>query len=328
MHIYINHCRKVGAWVDSSVLSKSGKTGFLHEIKKNRYIYLLAIPGILYFLIFNYLPMFGIIIAFKEYQIDKGIIGSQWNGLKNFVFFFTSGHAWRVTRNTILLNMMFIATITFCQVTVSIMLNEVKNKLFKRVSQSIMFLPFFMSWIVVSVIVMGLLESDTGTVNSLLSGLGLEQVSWYSRPELWPAILAVLNIWKWTGYGVVIFLATISGIDNEYYEAATIDGANKFQQIIHITLPLLVPTIMILTLLSIGRIFFGDFGMIYGLIGDNAMLFPTTDVIDTYVYRALRQMSDFGMAGAVGLYQSVMGFILVFASNQLARRYKSDGALF
>lgn len=314
--------------VDRSTLAKTHKSGFFHEMTKNKYVYLLALPGILYFLIFCYAPMVGIIVAFKDFQIDKGIIGSAWNGLQNFEFFFESGHAWRVTRNTILLNLMFIVTITFSQVTISIMLNEVKNKLFKRLSQSILFLPFFMSWIVVSVIVMGLLEADTGTINRILVSLGLDQVNWYSSPKLWPAILAVLNIWKWTGYGVVIFLATISGIDTEYYEAATIDGANKFQQITNITLPMLVPTIMILTLLSIGRIFFGDFGMIYGLIGDNAMLFSTTDVIDTYVYRALRQMSDFGMAGAVGFFQSVMGFVVVLVSNQLARKFRSDGALF
>ena len=314
--------------VERFPLNKTHKSGFLREIARNKYVYLLALPGILYFLIFCYTPMMGIIVAFKDYKINLGILGSAWNGFKNFEFFFESGHAWRVTRNTILLNLMFIITITFSQVTVSIMLNEVKNKLFKRLSQSILFLPFFMSWIVVSVIVMGLLESDTGTMNRILMSLGLGQVDWYSSPELWPAILAVLNIWKWTGYGVVIFLATISGIDSEYYEAATIDGANKFQQIISITLPMLIPTIMILTLLSIGRIFFGDFGMIYGLIGDNAMLFSTTDVIDTYVYRALRQMSDFGMAGAVGVFQSVMGFIVVLVSNQFARRYRSDGALF
>ncbi len=307
---------------------KIRKSGFIAEIRKHKYVYLLAIPGIVYFIIFSYLPMLGLVVAFKDYKMNLGIFGSAWNGLENFKFFFESGHAWRVTRNTVLLNLMFITTITFSQIMISILINEVKNKLFKRVSQSILFLPYFMSWIVVSVIVMGFLESDTGTVNKILQSLGMEQVGWYSTPALWPGLLAVFNVWKWTGYGVVIFLATMAGIDTEYYEAATIDGASKFQQIFNITLPLLVPTIMILTLLSIGRIFFGDFGMIYGLIGDNAMLFRTTDVIDTYVYRALRQMSDFGMAGAVGLFQSLMGFVLVLVSNQLARKYRSDGALF
>lgn len=314
--------------LNSVNIHKKKDKGFLYEILKNKYIYLLALPGIIYFIIFHYIPMFGIIVAFKDYQINKGILGSPWNGLKNFEFFFTSGHAWRVTRNTLLLNAMFITTITFCQVIFAVILNEIKNKLFKRLSQSVIFLPYFMSWIVISVIVMGFLSSDAGTINKILIKIGLEPLNWYGTPDLWPAILVILNIWKWTGYGVVIFMATIAGFSTEYYEAAVIDGASKFMQIIYITIPLLTPTVMILTLLSIGRIFFGDFGMIYGLVGDNAMLFPTTDVIDTYVYRALRQMSDFGMAGAVGLYQSVMGFILVVISNYVARKYQSDGALF
>ena len=308
--------------------NQKNKTGFICEMRKNKYVYLLALPGIIFFLVFHYAPMFGIIIAFKDYDIAKGILGSSWNGFENFDFFFTSGYAWRVTRNTLFLNSMFIFFITLFQVGFAVVLNEIGSKFFKKLGQSIMFLPYFMSWIVVGVITMGFFESETGTINNILEKIGLVPVSWYSSPKLWPAILVTLNVWKWTGYGVVIFLASISGIDHIYYEAALIDGAGKVQQIIHITIPLLVPTIMILTLLAIGRIFFGDFGMIYGLIGDNPMLFPTTDVIDTYVYRALRQMHDFGMAGAVGFYQSVMGFVLVLVSNQLVRRYRSDGALF
>lgn len=301
---------------------------FLHEIRINRIVYLLALPGIIFYLVFHYAPMLGIVIAFKDYEIGKGIWGSGWNGLKNFEFFFTSGHALRVTRNTLVLNSLFIVSITLFQVALAVMLNEINRKFFKRLTQSVMFLPYFMSWIVVSIIAKSFFDSDTGILNSMLKSAGAEPVVWYGSAELWPSILVMLNVWKWTGYGVVIFLATIAGIDQQYYEAAIIDGAGKVQQIVHITFPFLVPTIMILTLLQIGRIFYGDFGMIYGLIGDNPMLFSTTDVIDTYVYRALRQMFDFGMAGAVGLYQSVMGFILVLISNQLARRYRSDGALF
>ena len=185
-----------------------------------------------------------------------------------------------------------------------------------------------MSWIIVSVIVMGFLGSDTGAINKLLSSLGLEPVAWFSRPELWPAILVILNVWKWAGYGVVIFLAAIVGIDTSMYEAAVIDGASRLQQIWHITLPLLKPTIVILTLLSVGKIFYGDVGLIYGIVGDNALLFPTTDVIDTYVLRALRSSIDLGMSTAIGLWQSVMGFVLVLFSNRLANRYESEGALF
>lgn len=298
------------------------------EIRKHKFVYLLALPGIAYFVIFSYLPMFGVVIAFKEFQMAKGIFGSPWNGFKNFEFFFTSGDAWRVTRNTLFLNTMFIVFITSFQVFFAVLLNEDQNSFFRKISQSIMFLPYFMSWIIVSVIVMGFLGSDTGAVNNMLNSLGLESVGWFSSPELWPAILVILNIWKWTGYGVVIYLATIVGIDGSLYESAVIDGAGRLQQIWHITLPLLKPTIVILTLLSIGKIFYGDVGLIYGIIGDNAMLFPTTDVIDTYVLRALRTSSDLGMSTAIGLWQSVMGFILVLISNKFANKYESEGALF
>jgi putative aldouronate transport system permease protein len=304
------------------------KETLFSEIRKHKFIYLLALPGIAYFVIFSYLPMFGVVIAFKEFRMADGILGSPWNGFKNFEFFFTSGDAWRVTRNTLSLNAMFLVSITFCQVFFAILINEAKGALFRKFAQSVMFLPYFMSWIIVSVIVMGFLGSDTGTVNKMLAGMGLEPVAWFSSPQLWPAILVILNVWKWTGYGVVIYLATIVGIDNSLYESAVIDGAGRIQQIWSITLPLLKPTIIILTLLSIGKIFYGDVGLIYGIIGDNAMLFPTTDVIDTYVLRALRTSSDLGMSTAIGLWQSVMGFILVLVSNKLANKYESEGALF
>jgi len=301
---------------------------FLSEVSRHKFIYLLALPGIVFFLVFSYLPMFGIVIAFKDFQMGKGILGSPWNGFKNFEFFFSSGDAWKVTRNTIFLNSMFIVFITFFQVFFAILLNEVRNSLFKRITQSIMFLPYFMSWIIVSVIVMGFLGSDTGAVNKALNSLGHEGIAWFSSPKLWPAILVVLNAWKWSGYGVIIFLATIVGFDISFYEAAIIDGAGKLQQIFHITLPLLKPTIIILTILAVGKIFYGDVGLIYGIIGDNAMLFSTTDVIDTYVLRALRTSADLGMSTAIGLWQSVMGFILVLISNKLANKYENEGALF
>jgi putative aldouronate transport system permease protein len=304
------------------------REGLLSELSKHRYVYLLAVPGLLFFVVFSYLPMFGVVIAFKDFQMSKGILGSPWNGFRNFEFFFTSGDAWRVTRNTLFLNTLFIVFITFFQVFFAILLNEIKSTGFKRISQSIMFLPYFMSWIIVSVIVSGFLGSDMGVINKALNALGLESVAWFSRPDLWPAILVVLNVWKWTGYGVVIYLAAIVGIDGSLYEAAVIDGAGRVQRIISITLPMLKPTIMILTLLSIGKIFVGDVGLIYGIIGDNAMLFSTTDVIDTFVLRALRTSSDLGMSTAIGLWQSVMGFILVLWSNRFARRYESAGALF
>lgn len=304
------------------------KRGFLYEIMKNKFIYLMAVPGILYFFIFSYLPMSGIIIAFKDYDISKGIFKSDWNGFENFKFFFTSGDALHITLNTFYMNVLFLVVGTVFAVAFAILLNEIGKTLFKRITQSLMFLPYFVSWAIVGVIASGLFETDKGAINSLLSANGLEKINWLSTPELWPPILVLFYIWKWTGYSMVIYIATISGIEMEYYEAADIDGASKFQQVWNITVPLLVPTIMILSLLQIGRIFYGDFGMFYSIIGDNGMLFSSTDVIDTYVYRALRQLGEFGMASAVGVYQSVMCFILVFFSNFFAKRYRSEGALF
>jgi putative aldouronate transport system permease protein len=304
------------------------KHGLLRELSIHRQAYLLALAGLLYFLVFNYLPMVGVIIAFKNYRLNLGIFRSPWNGFQNFRFFFTSGHVWRVTRNTLMLNLLFLGCGQLFQVGIALLLNEVRSSAYRRVSQSLMFLPYFMSWVVVAVIAQGFFGTTTGVLNNTLAALGLPAVRWYNTPGIWPAILTGFTIWKWTGYGVVIYLAAISGIDLEYYEAATIDGASRVQQVAHITLPLLVPTIIILVLLAIGRIFYGDFGMIYALVGDNGVLFPYTDVIDTYVYRALRQQMDFGMAGAAGLYQSVMGFALVLLSNWAARRVRPDAALF
>jgi len=304
------------------------KPTVLSEIARHKTVYLMALPGVLFFFVFFYMPMPGLIIAFKNFKMSLGIWGSPWNGLDNFRFFFSSGIALRVTRNTLSLNVLFIVSITFFQVLLALLLNEVRSGPYKKITQSVLFLPYLMSWIIVSVIVNGFLGSDTGTINQLLVYLGLEPVNWFSRAELWPTILVVLNVWKWTGYGVVIYLAAITGIDGTLYEAATVDGANRLQRVWHITLPLLKATVVILTILSVGRIFYGDVGLIYGIIGDNAVLFSTTDVIDTYVLRALRTSSDLGMSTAIGLWQSVMGFLLVLASNKMANHYERDGALF
>lgn len=298
------------------------------ELSRNRSLYLLALPGILCFVLFNYLPMFGIIVAFKDFNYRDGFFRSPWSGLKNFGFFFNTYDAWDVTRNTVLLNGLFISTSLVLQVGFAVLLNEVRAGWFKKVAQSFMFFPYFVSWIVVSVFVYNIFHSQYGSLNHLLRGLGMEPVSWLSRPEYWTWILTVIYDWKWTGFGVIIYLAAIVGINEELFEAAEIDGAGRLTQIGRITLPLILPTAVVLTLLAIGRIMNSDFGMIYGIIGDNSMLFPTTNVIDTYVYRALRKMGDIGMSSAAGLYQSVVGFVLVLGSNLLARRYSAEGALF
>lgn len=319
--------------MNNTVLSKNSlrynsRQGFFSEIWNNKFLYLLAAPGILYFVIFSYIPMFGITIAFKDYNIAEGILASKWNGIENFKFFFTSGDAFRITRNTLFLNVLFIFFSHFFGIALAIFINDIRSIVFKKVSQTVMFLPYFVSWIIVGLMSMGLFSTNEGTINSILKTFSIEPISWYTEARFWPAILVILNVWKWAGYNSIIYLASISSIDLEIYEASEIDGASKIKQLRHITLPLLIPTVTILILLAIGRIFYGDFAMIYGIVGDNGMLFPTTDVIDTYVFRALRQMNDFGMAAAIGLYQSVFGFIVIMLSNYFVKKHQEDGALF
>ena len=268
------------------------------------------------------------IIAFQEFNYRKGIFASKWVGLKNFEFFLQSSSAWHVTWNTLKLNILFIVFTTLIALAFSIMLNEIKGMLYKMVIQSTYIFPNFISWIIVSYIVFSFLSTQSGVINISLKNLGLEPVSWYNNAKYWPVILVIIKVWKDAGMTCVIYLASITGIDGSLYEAATIDGANRWQQIKHITLPLLMPTVAILTLLSTGKIFYGDFGMIYALIGDNGLLYATTDVIDTYVFRALRKIGDPSNAMAVGLYQSTVGFILVFSANWITRKLFPEGAIY
>ncbi len=303
-------------------------SSFGREIWRNRALYLLAVPGIVCFFLFSYLPMFGVIVAFKNFNYRDGFFHSPWTGFKNFEFFFTSSDAYTVTRNTVVLNVLFIGTSLILQIGFAILLNEVRAGLFKKLSQSFMFFPYFISWIVVSVFVYNFFHSQYGSLNRALREVGLHPVAWLTQPVYWTWILTIIYDWKWTGFGVIIYLAAIVGINEELFEAAEIDGASRGTQIRRIMLPLILPTAVVLTLLAIGRIMNSDFGMIYGIIGDNPALYPTTNVIDTYVYRALRQMGDIGMSSAAGLYQAVVGFILVLGSNLMARRWSEDGALF
>jgi putative aldouronate transport system permease protein len=304
------------------------RRGFIAELVMHRSLYGMMLPGALFFLLFSYLPMFGIVIAFKDYKIGQGVFQAPWTGFSNFTFFFTSGAALRVTMNTLYLNTLFISIGLVAEIAIALVLNEVRNRAFKRVAQSIILLPNFMSWIVVSVIMQGMFSSSTGLINATLARFGIQGPNWYGNADLWPPLLVAFRVWKGAGFGSIIYLATIANIDPQLYESATIDGANRTQQMLHITLPLLVPTAIMLTILAVGKIFYGDVGMIYGLAGDNALLFRTTDVIDTYVLRSLRSLGDLGMAAAVGLWQSVMGFVLVLASNRLSKLYGKEAGLF
>jgi putative aldouronate transport system permease protein len=301
---------------------------FFYEIKKNKFLYFLALPGIIYFLIFCYWPMAGMLVAFKDYKANLGIWGSPWVGLDNFKYLFASDKALSVTFNTIFLNSFFILGQQIIAIITALFMNEILSKKFKRISQTLIFLPYFISWMVISALAYNLFSSESGLLNSILESFGMNPVAWNERADLWPSFLILFNIWKNAGFLSIIYLAAMTGIEPEYYESTALDGATKLQQIRYITLPLISTTITIMFLLAVGRIFFADFGAIYGLIGENANLFSTTDVIDTFVYRMLRTMGDIGMSSAAGMYQSVVGFVLVLISNGLVKKYKSDGALF
>lgn len=288
----------------------------------------MILPAIIFFVVFGYLPMVGSIIAFKEYNMKGGIFFSPWVGLYNFKFFFISGQAWLVTKNTILYNLAFMVSTTVLQMTMAIFLAEMTSKLYRKITQSLMFLPYFISWVIAAAFIYNIFNFEYGALNTLLKFLGHEPVNVYDMPGVWKYIMVIANNWKWLGYGSVLYLAAIMGIDTEIYESAEIDGANKFEKIIHITIPLLVPTIIVLTLLSVGRIFRGDFDMFYQLIGDAGNLLDSTDVIDTFVFRSLIRSGDYGMSSAAAFYQSVLCFFTITVVNWIVRKVDKENALY
>jgi putative aldouronate transport system permease protein len=301
---------------------------FFREISRNRLLYLMFLPIAVYYVVLAYVPMAGIVVAFKEFNYRQGIFGSPWIGLKNFEFFFKSGKAWLVTRNTLMYNTIFLTCYTFFSILMAVLIFEVSGKWFKKVSQSMLFLPYFISWVAVNAFIYNLFNYEYGLVNTFLRSLGRPALDIYGRPSNWLFLLPVFYTWKWVGFGSVLYLAAISGIDAECYEAAIIDGASALQRIWRITLPLLRPTIVILVLLGIGRIMRGEFDMFFQLTGNNGTLMDTTDIIDTFVFRALLFMQDFGMASVGGLFQSVLCFVIILAANWAVRRYEKDYALF
>lgn len=297
--------------------------------KKHLPLYLMMLPGMVYLFINNYVPMAGIIIAFKKVNFSQGIFKSPFAGLSNFEFLFKTKDAWIITRNTLGYNIAFIIVNMVIGIVVSILICEIRNKKARKIYQSAILLPFLMSMVILSYIVYALLSSENGLINNtIMPLLGKDFVSWYNEPKYWPVILIITNCWKGVGYGCLIYIATIIGIDASYYEAARLDGASKWQEIKCITLPCLVPTIITLTLLSIGRIFYSDFGLFYQVPMNSGTLLPTTNVIDTYVYRSLLELGNIGMSSAAGVYQSVVGFIVVLFSNWVVGRIDKDKALF
>jgi len=308
----------------------NSERGFLKEISYNRYLYFMTLPGIIFFIVFNYLPLAGIYFAFVKYTPIAPLygLGSEFVGLRNFQFFFNSKDWFRIIANTLFLNFLFISTGLLVQVILAISLNEMTLKLTKKVSQSFMFLPNFISWTVASVLSIAMFSTDEGLINNVIRFFGGSPVSFYQTASVWPYMLVILRLWKTAGFGTVIYLATISGIDQEIYEAASIDGANRLRKIISITAPMLKTTTAMLLIMGVGGIFYGDFGMIYALVSDNPLLRPTTDIIDTYVYRALRVKNDIGMSSAIGLFQSAIGFVTVVTANTIVKKLDSDSALF
>lgn len=294
----------------------------------NRTMIFMIAPAVIYFFIFSYLPMMGVVLAFKEFRYDLGIFHSPWVGLDNFRFFFLSGDALRVTLNTFMYNAVFIIVNNALEIVAAILLAELSSKIFRKISQTVMLLPYFLSWVVVGAIAYNLFNFEHGAINSFLRFVGLAPLEFYTTPEYWKYILVFISAWKAVGYGAIFYLAAIMGVDKESYDAADIDGANLFQRIWHITIPAIRPTIIILVLLSIGGIFRGDFGLFYQLIGGNGLLYQSTDVIDTYAYRSLMVDNEIGMSAAIGFYQSILCFITILTANYLVRRVEKDYALF
>lgn len=292
-------------------------------------VYLMMLPGLLYLFINNYMPMAGLVVAFKQVNFSTGIWKSPWAGLKNFEFLFTTDEAMVITRNTILYNLAFIVIGIVLGIFLAVLITEVANKTLKKLYQSAVLVPFLMSIVIVSYIVYAFLGAEHGLLNnSVLPLLGKEPVSWYTQPQYWPFILVFVHTWKGIGYGCLIYISTINGIDKSLYEAAGLDGAGIMKKIRYVTLPCLKGTVITLTLLNIGKIFYADFGLFYQVPMNSGQLYDTTNVIDTYVYRALLQLGNSGMAAAAGFYQSVVGFVLVMISNGIVRKTSSENALF
>ena len=305
------------------------KSSIGNRIKRCIPMYLMALPGLVYLIINNYIPMSGIIIAFKSVNWRKGILASPWAGFSNFEYLFKTRDAWTITRNTICYNLVFIVLGTVMAIAIAILLGEIRSKKLKQVYQTVFLLPYLISIVVVSYLVFAMLSIDSGFINkSILPALGKNAVAWYTEPKYWPFILVIVYLWKTFGYNCIIYYATLVGVDHSYYEAAAIDGATRWQQIRHVTLPALTPTIITLTLLSVGKIFYSDFGLFYQVPMNSGPLLDVTNTIDTYVYRGLIQLNDLGMSSAAGVYQSLVGFILVLAANKVVSRVDKESALF
>ncbi|MBR6571393.1 MAG: sugar ABC transporter permease [Clostridia bacterium] len=285
-------------------------------------------PAVIYAIIFAYWPMSGIVLAFKDYKTRLGIFGSPWVGLQNFEFLKISGKLGMLTLNTFTYNIIFIVLGIVLEMGFAIILNEVFGKRFKKVLQTVMFLPYFISWVVVAAIMYNIFNFEKGSFNVIATAMGAQPLDLYNNGGAWRIVIPLVNAWKKTGYGMVVYLAAITGLDQDMFEAASIDGANVWQKIRHITIPSLFPQMMILTLLAVGNVFRGDFGLFYQTVKTNARILPHTDVLDTYVFRSLMQTGDIGMSSAAGLYQSILCFVTICTANFVVKKVQPDYALF
>ncbi|MDF2937016.1 MAG: sugar transporter permease [Paenibacillaceae bacterium] len=316
-----------GASVQTAAGTKR-KRGFLHELVKNRLLFLMILPALLFFLVNNYFPMVGIYYAFTKFDFNTSLFNSEFVGFKNFEFLWRSGILARLTLNTLGYNVAFILLVNVLAIALSILLSELRIKWFKKLTQSVMFLPYFISFVILSVIVYNIFNYETGVWNTMLKSFGMEPVDVYSKPVVWIFLIIIFYLWKNIGYSMVIYLAAITGISEEYYEAAKIDGANILQRIWYITVPMLKSTFVLLLLFALGSIMKGQFDLFYQLIGNNGLLYNTTDILDTYVFRSLKVTFEIGMATAAGLYQSLFGFVLIMTVNWIIRKLNDEYALF
>lgn len=301
----------------------------LKKIKKLLPLYIMALPALVYLFINNYLPLTGMVVAFKDFDYSKGIYGSDWAGFRNFLFLFKNSVAFIITRNTILYNVAFIIINTFLGILVAILLSEVTSKKALKVYQTVILLPYLFSIVIISYLVFAFLSTDVGFINKgILEPLGKSTISWYNESKYWPIILPIVNTWKSFGFQATIYYANVISIDKSYYEAAQLDGASKLQQVRYITLVLLKPVIIMMILLAVGKIFYSDFGLFYQVTQNSGAIYSTTNTIDTYVYRTLIQTGDVGMPAAAGVYQSVVGFLIVLITNLLLRKISPEDSLF
>ena len=298
------------------------------QTKMTLALFSMMLPGFIYLLINNYIPMAGLTIAFKRFDYSKGIWGSEWCGFDNFTYLFKTQDAVNIIRNTIGYNLVFIILGNVLAVAVAIMLNNLRGQMIKKIYQTVILIPYLISMVVVSYIVFGFLSQENGFLNKLIVSMGGDPISWYTISKYWPFILVIVNLWKGFGYSSILYYATVIGIDSSLYEAATVDGANKWKQIWHVTLPGLKGTIITMVLLNLGRMFYTDFGLFYQVPMRSGLISSVTDTIDVFVYKGLTQLNDVGRASAAGFLQSVLGFVLVLTANYIVRKIDEDNALF